>query len=381
MQKQFKLILDTFCEVHDLLQPYADGEFWDFSTHETIPGAVYVISRKEFIKYHARIRQEIEQGLAHYIFSNPAEGSETITGQLTQAIPIADLAQSGKVLIIGGGDMDESYKCLQYDSFLPKLYDYEENIEAAARVDEIFSKIDKPYKFLFLNGRARPHRKYLIEKFKLANILDQSIWTNLDINPVKSRFISLWRQSTDLLNAPGVIKCLDSKYEYKFYKDRVDMEFPVNYVKYNLFDNSWGEIYLEPAPYIDTYFSLVTETVFDYPYSFRTEKIWKPIAIGHPWIAVANQGYYRDLHNLGFKTFGHLIDESFDNIASSQQRIERIAVIVEDLCKQDLSAFLAAAEETCKYNQQHLAEMRSTVRQEFPSRFFQFVNQHLTINE
>ena len=144
MQKPFKLILDTFCEVHDLLQPYADGEFWDFENHETIPGAVYVISRKEFIKHHPRIRQEIERGLAHYIFSNPAEGSETIAGQLMQAIPIEDLAWAGKVLIIGGGDMDPSYKCLQYDSFLPKLYDYEENVQAAVRVDEIFSKTDKP---------------------------------------------------------------------------------------------------------------------------------------------------------------------------------------------------------------------------------------------
>jgi hypothetical protein len=58
----------------------------------------------------------------------------------------------------------------------------------------------------------------------------------------------------------------------------------------------------------------VSETVFTYPYSFRTEKIWKPIAIGHPWIAVSNFGYYRDMHELGFKSFGHLIDEKFDLI-------------------------------------------------------------------
>ena len=122
---------------------------------------------------------------------------------------------------------------------------------------------------------------------------------------------------------------------------------------------------------------MVTETVFNYPYSFRTEKIWKPIAIGHPWIAVANQGYYRDLHNLGFQTFGHVIDESFDSIENNQDRLERIAQVIEDLCRQDLASFLKECYNVCKYNQQHLAEMRQQVRQEFPNRFEQFIQQHL----
>jgi hypothetical protein len=51
-------------------------------------------------------------------------------------------------------------------------------------------------------------------------------------------------------------------------------------------------------PYIDTYFSVVTETIFDYPYTFRTEKIWKPMIMGHPFVAAANRGYYRDLHSV-----------------------------------------------------------------------------------
>jgi len=121
---------------------------------------------------------------------------------------------------------------------------------------------------------------------------------------------------------------------------------------------------------------VVTETVFDYPYSFRTEKIWKPIAMGHPWIAVANAGYYRDMRRLGFRTFDSAIDESFDTIENNQDRIERIAQVIEDLCSQDLESFLKECYNTCKYNQQHLAEMRVRVREEFPNRFRQFIQQH-----
>ena len=78
---------------------------------------------------------------------------------------------------------------------------------------------------------------------------------------------------------------------------------------------------------------------------------------------------------MGFKTFGHVIDESFDQIDNNQQRLERIAQVVEDLCQQNLSAFVTAAEETCKYNQQLLAEIAPKIRTEFSNRFIQFINE------
>jgi len=180
-----------------------------------------------------------------------------------------------------------------------------------------------------------------------------------------------------LIGQPHDIKLLPNCYEYRAYQDNVnDFDCNKQFVKYDLFNNEWGEIYLNPEAYIDTYFSVVTETVFDYPYSFRTEKIWKPVAMAHPWIAAANQGYYRDMHNLGFKSFGHLIDETFDQIANNQDRIARIATVVEDLCRQDLASFLKECYNVCKYNQQHLAIMRDQVRKQFPDRFFQFLKQH-----
>ena len=39
-----KLVLDTFCEVYDLLKPWADEEFWNFQEHiaqgKFVPGAM-----------------------------------------------------------------------------------------------------------------------------------------------------------------------------------------------------------------------------------------------------------------------------------------------------------------------------------------------------
>ena len=74
-----KLVLDTFCEVYDLLKPYSDAEFWELSTHDVLPGAIYLIGRHQFEKHVTRIRELVDH--ATIILSNPAEGSETLVKQ------------------------------------------------------------------------------------------------------------------------------------------------------------------------------------------------------------------------------------------------------------------------------------------------------------
>ena len=378
-----KLILDTYCEVYELLKPYADDEFWNFSEHTVVPGAIYLISREQFNLNIPRIRELAETGTILPILSNPMEGSDTMKTHCEMVTHIADLVHDKKILLISGGEMDASWPYLLYDSFLPKILDYDENLKEIARSQEIFTKQHKPYKFLFLNGRIRHHRKYLLELFRYNKILKHALWTNLD--PRSATFQPLVLPTEMGINnydhTSFPLQQLPVQYEVDRYRSQINSR-PTDtnrdlYAKYHLFNDEWGDIYLNADPYIDTYFSLVTETVFEYPYSFRTEKTWKPVAMGHPTIFAANYGYYRDFHNLGFRTWGHLIDESFDQIENVQDRIDRVAQVVQDLCSQDLPAFITAAEETCKYNQAHLAEMRIRVRQEFPNRFFQFIQPYL----
>jgi hypothetical protein len=353
--KNLKLVLDTFCEVYDLLEPWADNHFWDLAQHEPVPGAVYLIGRQQMVANAPLVREMAESGNFVIVHSNPAEGSETLRSKC-YLYGIDQLVLDQKILLLSGGEMAPEWPYMLFDSFLPKILDYAENVQAIEQAQEIFTRTDKPYKFLFLNGRCRLHRTAMMQK--LQHLLPTALWTNLD-------------------SLAGSIRTLPQQYEFDFYQSRVTTAGTRGFIKHQLFNNDWGEIYLKAAPYVDTYFSVVTETVFDYPYSFRTEKIWKPIAMGHPWIAVANEGYYRDMRNLGFRTFDSVIDESFDHISNSQDRIERIAQIVDDLCSQDLVSFLKECYNICKYNQQHLAEMRVQVRKEFPDRFQQFIQSHL----
>jgi hypothetical protein len=353
----YKLVLDTHSEIYSMIKQDADAIFWNLEQHiqkkQVVEKAIYVIGREQIRLHGLKVRDLINTAGIKVIFSNPHEGSQTLKTHC-QSYGIADLVLDKKIILVGGGDMDPAWPCLQFDSFLPKILDYNENLTAIADYENNYTT-KRPYKFLLLNGRARSHRTQLLEH--LNDILDQGIWTNLD-------------------SAAGPIRLLPSRYECAHVITHDNLP-PSGFVKHHLFDNKWGDVYIKANLYLDTYFSVVTETVFDYPYSFRTEKIWKPMAIGHPWIAVANCGFYRDLHNLGFKSFASVIDETFDQIDNNHDRLDRIAQVVKDLCQQDLASFLKECYNVCKYNQQHLAAMRTKVRQEFPDRFFQFIKSYI----
>lgn len=371
------LVVDTFSEVYKLLKPWITHDFWNFAEHTIVDNSVYVISRKQFQDNANRIRYMLGRQDITVFFDNAAEGSWTLISQL-KVLGFDAAARQRQLLLIGGGDMEDTYVNVQYDHFLANIIDYDENVDAMSATEEIFSKKQKPYQFLFLNGRARPHRKYLFERFRESGLLDQALWTMLDSRPSISRSFKFDCDGTNVMATTSPLQWLPRKYEYTQYRDVDIQPGPPErtFVKHDLFRNEWGEVYLEPAPYIDTYFSLVTETVYEYPYSFRTEKIAKPLMIGHPFIVAASRGYYRDLQNLGFKTFDHVIDERFDQIDNHQDRMDRIIDIVNSLCSDNLDSFISECYSRCKYNQQHLLELSPRLKSQFPQKFFKTLQQH-----
>jgi hypothetical protein len=373
MPKTHKLICDTFCEIYPQVQQFCDDTFWDFGQHVPQAGSVTVISRQTFNHHYQQIKQLADAGFFYPVLANPTEGSITLKHQC-ERLGLIGLLKQNKMALVGCGDMEPDLPHLFYDSYMCKPYEYAENCDQCARVNEIYAKLHKPYKFLFLNGRTRPHRKYMIES--LRPLLDQALWTNLDATPVYHH-----TYQTDLLAKPSEIRLLPPEYEVKQFHNGLEKTHESAFVKSELFGNLWGEIYIQAEPYIDTYFSVVTETVCDYPYSLRSEKIYKPIAMGHPWIAVANRGFYQALRNQGFQTYNHLIDESFDQIDNNQDRLDRIVTVVQDLCQQDLAQFLVAAEHVSKYNQQHMADLGPKIRANFPQQFLNFVKHTFNLNE
>ena len=366
MLGKHRIILDQWSEVYDLLRDHADQEFWRFAELEFDPTAITIIGRVQLKENWYRVCDLAERYPGRIIFCNPAEGSETVLLQL-QRLRIDALVRSGKILLLTSGDMDVEFEYIKTDCYFSNICEYTENLAAAQW--NVRDTSDKPYDFLFLNGRLRPHRKYLIDTLRDRSLLKKALWTNLS-SRVEMEFTS--KLETKKLEQ---IRLLPPEYEIE--RARPNLTPAImdgGFVKHQLFNNTWGDAIINPRAYTDTAFSVVTETIFDYAYTFRTEKIWKPMIMAHPFVVAANAGYYRDLHRAGFRTFGHLIDESFDSITDPQDRIEAVAEVISGIVTNGAASFLAASEDICKYNQQHLREHNRQERIKLPQTMIDFLD-------
>lgn len=369
------IFIDRQCEVLALLESHVTGVFDRFDELEIEPGAVYAIGRLEMARCTEQIRRMANQNLCKIIFSNPAEGSESMLDQFDR-LRIRDLVFDRKIAVLGGGDIESGLLHHRHENFLFLTSITPPNPSHTAHIDKIFSNKSKPFDFLFLNGRLRSHRKWLIEFFRHHGLLSRALWSCLHANHGGRRHqLKFMIGGKNLMYEAESLRLLPKHYELEDVHSRYDAVQTAHFAKPTLFGTDvWLDGVINPCCYVDSYFSVVAETVFSYPYSFRTEKIWKPIMIGHPWIAAANRGYYRDLRKMGFKTFYPLIDESFDLIDHDQDRIEAVANAVNDLCRQDLVSFLDAAHAVCKYNQQHFLELARDTGNNFAENFLNFAN-------
>lgn len=96
----------------------------------------------------------------------------------------------------------------------------------------------------------------------------------------------------------------------------------------------WLSLFGEAA---ESLLYLVTETVADSRRLHLTEKTFKPIALGMPFVIVGTKGSLKYLREYGFKTFEGIWDESYDD-AEDDVRIQRIASLLRSLDELSIEA-------------------------------------------
>jgi hypothetical protein len=362
-----KLIVDEWAEVWDLLKPYADESFWQWP-ESFDPNARYIVGRVVLKDNWQQITQLATQYPGRIIFSNPAEGSETVLLQLKR-LRIEAHVRDGRIGLLTSGGLEPSWNYCQTDCYFSNIVEYTEN-KAAQIQAALDYKHHRPYEFLFLNGRLRPHRKYLIDHLRAQGLLSNALWTNLS-SQVELGFTSQLSISSPI----EPVRLLPPEYEIERAVSQMSLVPESGFVKHLLFNNTWGDAIVNHRCYTDTWFSLVTETIFDYPHTFRTEKIWKPVLMAHPFVVAANSGYLRDLRDAGFQTFHTLIDERYDQIDCSRTRIQRIIDTVRGISQTGAAEFWEASRNICKYNQQHLVEYNRKQRAQLPRNLLDYINE------
>jgi hypothetical protein len=98
---------------------------------------------------------------------------------------------------------------------------------------------------------------------------------------------------------------------------------------------------------------LVTETVATGRRHHLTEKTFKPIAMGMPFVIVGTQGSLQYLRSYGFKTFSDLWDESYDDEPDDSRRIEKIAQVLKHLESTDCQVMFESAHDIIQHNWNH----------------------------
>jgi hypothetical protein len=131
---------------------------------------------------------------------------------------------------------------------------------------------------------------------------------------------------------------------------------------------------------------VVLETLFDDQRHHLTEKTLRAIACGKPFLLVATPGSLEYLKSYGFQTFDEYIDESYDQIQNSAQRLTAVVKEMQRLSnlptseKQNLWKKL---NQIAKHNQQLFFSdlWLEQIFSEYQNNFQQAVNQLIEQNQ
>jgi len=112
---------------------------------------------------------------------------------------------------------------------------------------------------------------------------------------------------------------------------------------------------IETNHFTDSYCNIVLETHFDADGSggaFLTEKTFKAIKHGQPFVIVGCPGSLAALRELGYRTFDHVVDNSYDTIQNNTERWIAVRSVIAQLKSQDLHTWFESCRSDVEHNQQ-----------------------------
>mgnify|MGYP003333232177 CR=1 FL=1 len=209
----------------------------------------------------------------------------------------------------------------------------------------VFNKFDKV--FICYNHLISNLRSYRLHLG--SNIISQNLAKHGRFSLFLKDYHGTWKQSVTDPDNP-----LTSQARKKIYQVLKDVHEPF------IIDTSSPKGALSATinfqDSVNSFFHVVTETVYFSPKLHLTEKIFKPIVCKRPFILVAAPGNLNYLKSYGFQTFDRWIDESYDQETDHYARIEKITAEIARLCAMSpskLHQIHREMQDTLEYNFDH----------------------------
>ena len=114
-------------------------------------------------------------------------------------------------------------------------------------------------------------------------------------------------------------------------------EYGMKVVDYKNLENIVGYGFENSEPYLNSYFSVITESLFFENNLYLSEKSWKGFMHFHPFILFGRPGSLKEMKKYGFKTFEPFIDESYDEEINDIERFFKVMREINRLCKMNLN--------------------------------------------
>jgi len=190
----------------------------------------------------------------------------------------------------------------------------------------------KPKTFDILLGLNRPHRDILYNYINQNRLNDRVVMTYINNNesiPWEDSSTYIWEDGLELPNK--------------------SIKYTVTPVKYHGQELTLSQV-VPIKIYNQTAYSVVAETNFARDYVFHTEKIVKPILARRLFIVFGGCGYLAHLRQLGFQTFGDIIDESYDLEPDFKQRGQMICEQIKYLISQPQELILEQIKPIVEHN-------------------------------
>lgn len=213
-----------------------------------------------------------------------------------------------------------------------KMMDWEEALDDTNHsTEEIMEKIwtdDKVYDAMWLNRMPKGHRVQALVEANKRNLLDNMVWS------------CGWEEDTPLppendKRTKEFIKLLPKQAENEPFRNIDDG--PLNHKHDRVFNLRWPieckvNIVAESQAR-----DIIIEMDPPQPVRFLTEKIYKPLAYGMPFMVIGNRGSLQRLRDLGFQTFPEWFDESYDEEENFSMRTRAMLDSYEKFLSEDHS--------------------------------------------